>query len=191
MKVISGYSSISTHVLSGAEAFWDKPDIPTDTHEMLRFSFFMGLFPFAGFLFHYTVTGRVWNDWPFVNSTLPVLRGLMCAGLQWVLYGIFPTISTILLELILSKRPTPPDPRDLTVVSTYSMVPMHISALFVGTVVLMRTSVVIGFSLFLYLLFFGYRRYLKLSVWRSVLMTFLLISLFGLIRQMFVFVIGF
>ena len=189
--MISNYGAVSADVLSEGESFWDRQDFPTDTHELLRYSFFLGLFPFAGFFFSYTVTGRVWNDWPFINSTLPVLRGLMCAGAQWVFFATFPIISTLLLELLYSRRPSPPDAKKLTVVCTYSMVPMHLAALFVGVLFVHRTTTLFGFSIFLYLLYFGYRRYMNLNSRRSAIMTFLVFVLFGLIRYMFVFVIGF
>lgn len=188
--MIPKYGAIGDKVLKGGERFWDDPGIVAETHELLRFSFFLGLFPFAGYSFYYTVLGRVWNNWPFVNTTLPVLRGLMCAGLQWVFFATFPTISTLILDFLFHKS-RPADPRRLTVVCTYAMVPMHLAALFVGVLFLNSSMTLLGFSAFVYLLFFGYRRYLNLGIASSVFLTLLVLVLFALIRQMFVFVIGF
>lgn len=189
--MISRYAKISEQVLSAGEEFWDRMDVSTDTHEMLRFSFFLGLFPFAGFLFYYTVVGRIWNEWPLINTTLPVPRGLMCAGLQWIFFATFPTISTLILEFLFSRRLARFDAQSLTAVCNYSMVPMHLAALFVGVPFVQRSTTLVGVVAFMYLLFYGYRRYLKLGITGATVLTIGIFALFSLIRQMFVFVIGF
>src|SRR5262245_12435017 len=99
--MIRAYKAMGTDVLTHAEDFWERRTSPGDPQELVRFSFFMGIFPFAGYLFYYTIVGVIWNEWPFINSTLPVLRGLMCAGLQWIFFSIFPTISNLIFEVIL------------------------------------------------------------------------------------------
>jgi hypothetical protein len=39
-------------------------------------------------------------------------------------------------------------------------------------------------------LYFGFRVYLKQTIWRSLVLTLLVAALFSLIRQMFIYVIG-
>jgi hypothetical protein len=135
--------------------------------------------------------GRIWNDWPFISSTLPVLRGLMCAGLQWIFFATFATICSLLLEYLFLRAGSSGRRQALTVVSTCSMVPMHLAALFAGVPFVSRTTTLLGVYTFLYLFFYGCRRLLGLGVVRSAAMTLAAIALFALIRQMFVFVIGF
>lgn len=187
--MIPKYTALSQEILSSGEAFWDRADLTADAHDLLRFSFSLGIFPFAGFLFYYTVTGHVWNEWPFVNTTLPVVRGLMCACLQWIFFAMFPTISTLILEFV--SRGRIGDPRPLTVVCAYAIVPVYVASLFVGVLFLNQSIITLGFSAFVYLLFFGYRKFLHLNLLKSVTLTALVVILFILIRQMIVFVIGF
>jgi hypothetical protein len=186
---VSPYAVTGMNVLTKSEHFWDDVKEPATTYELLRFSFLMGVLPFSGYLFSYTVVGKIWSTFPFIQSTLPVTRALMCAGLQWVFFATFPMLSSLLLDLVSGRRM--PDPHSCAFVSTYSMMPLFVAALFVSVPFVGRILAVLGFSTFLYLVYFGYRIHLKQSVLRSGLITFFLAALFALIRQMFVFVIGF
>jgi hypothetical protein len=76
-------------------------------------------------------------------------------------------------------------------IAAYAMAPLNLAALFTGALFLSQSATVIGFAMFVYLLFFGYRRHLKFTMMKSAFMTLLVAVLFALIRQMFVFVIGF
>lgn len=187
--MIPKYTVLSQEIFSAGEAFWERADLTVDSHDLLKFSFFFGFFPFAGYLFYYTVSGHVWNEWPFINTTLPVLRGAMCAGLQWIFFAMFPTVSALILDFVFRGKFG--DPRALAVVCTYSMVPVYVAALFVGVLFLNEGIIMLGLSAFVYLLFFGHRKFVHLSLSKSILLTVLVVVVFALIRQMIVFVIGF
>lgn len=187
---ISHYSDYGSKVLSGANDFWEHFDLPVEKNELLRFSMFMGIFAFAGYLFSYTIVGKIWNWWPFVRTTVPVPRAIMCAGLQWVFFAVFPMLSALLTEFLLGRKRSV-DVDGLQVIVTYSMTPVYVAALFIGVPFFNRSITFLAICTFLYLLYYGYRIYLKQSVWQSILLSFLVAILFSLIRQMFIYVIGF
>jgi hypothetical protein len=189
-QFISQYSNYGTKVLSGANDFWDHFDLPVEKNELLRFSMFMGLFAFSGYLFSYTIVGKIWNWWPFVRTTVPVARAIMCAGLQWVFFAVFPMLSSLLTDFLVGRKWSL-DVDSLQVIVTYSMTPVYVASLFVGIPFFNRTITFLAMCTFLYLLYFGYRIYLKQSVWRSILLSLIIAFLFSMIRQMFIYVIGF
>lgn len=176
-------------ILEQSEHFWETVQPPEQTMDLVRFTLFMGILPFAGYLFSYNITGKVWSVWPFIQSTLSVTRGLMCAGLQWIFFATFPLLSSLLLEAITKRDNKSSD--DFLLICTYSMVPLFLAALFVGVPFVGRVSAVLGMAAFLYFLFYGYRIYHRQTVFRSAAYTLAVGFLFALIRQMFVFVIGF
>jgi hypothetical protein len=190
-QIVKVNTAPAMRVLDRAEAFWEERIESDDAFDLMRFTLLMGILPFSGYLFSYTITGKVWSVWPFIQSTLPVTRGLMCAGLQWVFFAVFPILSSLLLEALLGRLKLFPDARSCSVICTFSMTPLFLAALFVGAPFFGRIFAVLGMATFLYLLYFGYRIYLKQSILRSGAMAFAVGALFALIRQMFVFVIGF
>ena len=189
--MISAYSVYGMQVLRRAEGFWEQLESPTGTYDLLRFSALMGLFPFAGYLFNYTIVGRIWSTWPYINTTLTVQRGLMCAALQWVFFVTFPILSSITLHRFFRRWNVVGDPNDWTLTLTYSMTPVYLAALFVGIPFAGRMLAVLGMSTFLYLVYFAMRLYLKQSVVRSAVITTAVLVMFGFLRQIFVYVIGF
>ena len=190
-KLIAKRGADAMGILDQNEKFWNTVDIPGQPMDLVRFSLFLGLLPFSGYLFSYTITGKVWSVWPFVQSTLSVTRGLMCAGLHWIFFATFPLLSSLLLESLIDRQKPSPNSSAYLLICTYAMVPLFIAALFVGVPFMGRVSAVLGFAAFLYFLYYGYRIYLKQSLVRSAVLTFASGFLFALIRQMFVFVIGF
>jgi hypothetical protein len=190
IEVVSHYSGLGTRVLSQANRFWENFDLPVSQNDLFRFSLLMGIFPFAGYLISYTLIGKIWNWWPFVRTTLPVTRGLMCAGLQWIFFAVFPLICSFVIDFLLSGRREAPDVNGLQVITTYSMTPLYLASMFVGVPFLNQTIIFLGTATFLYLLYFGFRVYLKQTIWRSLVLTLLVAALFSLIRQMFIYVIG-
>jgi hypothetical protein len=188
---VGGSVELAGRVLSQAEDFWVSPAASKDSRDLLRYSFLLGILPFAGFLVSYTVIGRIWSIWPWIQTTLPVTRGLMCAGLQWIFFSTFPVISSLLLELLFGRAGQRLEFQASAFVITYSMTPLFVVALFAGVPYLSDSAVFLGFCAFLYLLYTGYRAFAGLSVFRSILVIFLVSSLFAVIRQMFVYVIGF
>ncbi|PWT87666.1 MAG: hypothetical protein C5B54_11940 [Acidobacteria bacterium] len=188
---IAQYSNYGMRALNLSESFWENPDVPTAPFELIRFSTFLGILVFAGYLFSYSVVGRVWNYWPFIQSTLSIVRGIMCAGLQWVFFATFPVLSSLILDSLFVKERPSPWLNSWVVVCTYSATPLFIAALFVGIPFFGRIAAVLGSATFIYLLFYGYRNYCRHSIVRSALLTLLVFLLFAVIRQMFVYVIGF
>ncbi len=187
----STYSVYGMQVLHRAEKFWEPLDAPAGTYELLRFSVLMGLFPFSGYLFNYTIVGRIWSTWPYINTTMTVQRGLMCAALQWVFFVTFPILASLILGRLFRRWQVTPDPNNWTLILTYSMTPLYLAALFVGIPFAGRMFAVLGISTFLYLVYFAMRLYLKQSVFRSAIITTAVLVLFGFLRQVFVYVIGF
>ena len=189
-NMFASYSFTALDVLIRAENFWERFEAPSSPYNLLKFSILMGLLPFSGFFFHYAVLGKVWNFWPWVQSILPVLRALMCALLQWIFFATFPMLSAMLIEFLF-KWMRPPSLNSFTIVATYSLTPLCVTSLFVSVPFFNEILPVLSFSAFLYLLFSGYRLYLRQGVAKSAVFTLVTGALFASIRQIFVFVIGF
>jgi len=151
----------------------------------------MGFFTFAGYLFSYALVGKIWNWIPFIQSTLSTVRALFCAGLQWIFFATFPILSSFILESVFPRLRSASTFISCVVVATYSMTPLFFNALFVSVPFFGRILTVLSMATFVYLLYYGYRIYAKQDVWRSAIFTAALVGLFAIIRQMFVFVIGF
>jgi hypothetical protein len=188
--MVSPYSDTAMDVLSRAENFWERFEAPSNPYDLVKYSILMGLLPFSGFFFHYAVLGKIWNVWPWVQSILPVLRALMCALLQWIFFATFPILSAMLIEFLF-KWLHPPSLNSCTIVSTYSLTPLCLTSLFVSVPFFNQILPVLSFSTFLYLLFTGYRIYLRQGIAKSAVFTLVTGALFASIRQIFVFVIGF
>ena len=184
-------STISLHVLTRAEHFWESMDAPQTPHDLLKFSAFLGLFPFSGYLFSYTIVGKIWSTWPFIQTTLTVPPALIYAGMQWILFFIFPALSALILEFFFARLRPAPHWNSAMVITTYSMVPLCLGVLFISVPFAGRVITVAALATFLYLHYYGYRIYLEQSILRSTAMTLAVTVLFVLIRQMFVFAIGF
>ena len=184
------FVTTSMRVFREQEDFWDG-SIQTNVSQLLRFSFALGFFPFAGYLFSYTVRGTIWNVWPFIQTTLDVGSGLVFAGMQWILFGIFPVLSSLILEMLFARSKQPVDFDQLLTISTYSMTPLSLAGLSVAVPFLDRICTTLGFAAFLFLLYYGFRYALHFTIVRSACITFLFVVLFAVIRQMFVFAIGY
>jgi hypothetical protein len=187
----SAYSTFGMQVLRRAEGFWEKLDAPTDTYELLRFSAMMGIFPFSGYLFNYTIVGRVWSTWPYINTTMTVQRGLMCAALQWIFFVTFPILASLILDRVFRKWKITSNPNDWTLILTYSLTPIYLAGLVVGIPFAGRITAVLSMSMFIYLVYFAIRLYLRQEMKRSVVITGCVFILFAVVRQVFVYVIGF
>src|SRR5262245_56445347 len=86
------------------EVFWrDKAEF-ADALEVMRYSFAISFFVFAGFLFNYTVTGQIWNLWPFEHTVLTIGRAIPCAVLQWILYATFPLSNTFFIDAFVFRK---------------------------------------------------------------------------------------
>lgn len=178
-------------VIGSAEHFWQTCQEPESLYELLRFSAFLGLFPFAGYMFHYTVIGKIWNYWPFMHSTLTIPYALICAGMQWVLFTTFPFVCAMILERVSHRFSPDFSWSRVWMVLTYSMTPLLLATLFIGIPFVERLAALFGFSTFAYLLFFGLRTALRQRMIASTLWTLVVLVLFAAYRQMFVTVIGF
>jgi hypothetical protein len=189
--MISAYSIYGMQVLKRAETFWKKLEVPTETFELLRFSAMMGIFPFAGYLFNYTIVGRVWSTWPYINTTMTVQRGLMCAALQWIFLVTFPILSALILHRVFRRWHAVESPNDWMLILTYSLTPVYLAALFVGIPFAGRITALLGTSAFLYYVYYAIRLRLQQGIFRSMVITAFVMILFALIRQIFVYVIGF
>jgi len=185
------YGLTAMKVLTRAENFWKEPEAPASFDELLRYSALLSILPLSGYLFSYTVVGQIWSTWPWIQTTLSVLRGIMCAGLQWMFFATFPLISSLVLDATLGRRSSGVDFNSRVLIATYSMTPLFIAGLFVGVPFVGRIAVTLCFATFLYLLYFGYRIHAAQGVLRSAVIATAIAGLFALIRQMFVFVIGF
>jgi|GEM_PF-3195856 len=182
-------SDAALRVLSCQEEFWKEP-AASDFPNLLRYSLFLGFFPFAGYLFLYTIHGTIWNYWPFVRTTLDVGSGLVFAGLQWILFSTFPALCALILEILTARSKRPMDLDRSMMLIAYSLTPLCLSALFVGVPYLDRVLSTMGFATFLYLLFYGFRLSLGYTLVRSAVSTLLVFVLFAFIRELFVFAIG-
>jgi hypothetical protein len=185
------YSVYAASVLSSPENFWRKMDAAIETDEILRYSFFIGFFGFAGYLFHYTITGQIWNIWPFVHTTLTVGRAIPCAILQWIFLATFPVINTLILETFIFRKTSRELSRSTLTITVYAMTPICFAAFVTGIPFLHKAGIVIGLAAFAYILFFGFRIFMKLTIWQSLIRTGISYVLLEVFRQIFVYVIGF
>jgi hypothetical protein len=183
-------SATILRVMSQQEKFWNEP-ATANLHDLLRYSFFLGFFPFAGYLFSYTIRGTIWNYWPFVQTTLGVESGLVFAALQWILFSIFPMISSLILELMTSRFKEQLEFQNCAVLVTYSITPLCLAALFIGVPYFDLIATTLGFATFLYLLYYGFRYFFRFTIVRSSILVLLLLVLFVFFRELFVFAIGF
>lgn len=190
MGMIRSYANTGWDLLRRSEGFWLDFSAPTDTRQLIRFSVCMGLIPFSGYLLYYTTIGKIWSLWPWIQTTMPFLRGLMCAVLQWVFFATFPILSSLILEILFFRHQAR-DIRSCAVVVTYSMTPLFATALFVGVREVNRALPVLALAAFVYFLFSGFRGYMKMGIFRSALSTLVTFMLFASIRQAFIFVIGY
>jgi Yip1 domain len=186
----NSFVTTSMRVFREQEDFW-YGSLPSGMHELIRYSFALGVFPFAGYLFSYTIRGTIWNVWPFIQTTLDVGSGLVFAGMQWILFGIFPVLSSLILHMLFARSKHPVDFEQFLTISTYSMTPLSLAALSVAVPYVDRICTTLGFAAFLFLLYYGFRYALNFTIVRSAFITFLFVVLFAVIRQMFVFAIGY
>ena len=177
-------------VLLKQEFFWSD-DRQSSIPDLIRYSFFLGFFPFAGYLVQYTLRGTIWNVWPFVQTTLDVGSGLMFAALQWIFFAMFPVLSSLFIELLFSRSKQTLLFEEILTICTYSITPLCLSLLFIGVPFFDRISTTLGFATFLFLLYYGCRSMMKFTILRSMVVTFLVFVVFALIRQIFVFAIGY
>lgn len=190
MNTFQEYSAIGWDVLERNEDFWQDFKAPIDSNRLLKFSALMALMPLAGYWVYYVIFGKIWSIDPWIQTTVPPLRGFWCAVLQWVFFTTFPVLSSLLLDLV-SPRKLKSDINALSVVVTYSMMPLFPASLFVGVQGLNRVLPILSLATFLYLLFFGFRVYLKQGLARATVFTAITFVLFAAIRQAFIFVIGY
>jgi hypothetical protein len=186
----NSFITTSMRVLREQEDFW-YGSLESGVGDLLRFSFALGFFPFAGYLFSYTIRGTIWNVWPFIQTTLDVGSGLVFAGMQWILFGIFPVLSSLILEMLFARSKHAVDFEQFLTISTYSMTPLSLAGLSVAVPYFDRVCTTLGFAAFLFLLYYGFRYAMKFTILRSACITFLFVVLFAVIRQMFVFAIGY
>jgi hypothetical protein len=189
-RAANSFVTTSMQVFQEQEDFW-YGSFQSNVHGLIRYSFALGFFAFAGYLFSYTIRGTIWSVWPFIQTTLDVGSGLVFAGMQWILFGIFPVLSSLILQMLFARSKQPVDFEQFLTISTYSMTPLSVSTLFVGVPFLDRICTTLGFAAFLFLLYYGFRYALNFTIARSACITFLFVILFALIRQMFVFAIGY
>ncbi len=173
------------------EIFWRKKTEFADALEVLRYSFAISFFVFAGFLFNYTITGQIWNLWPFEHTTLTVGRAIPCAILQWVLYATFPISSTFFVDAVISRKSSHQESKQRLIITAYALTPLCLSLLFVGAPFLNKAFVTLGIATFLYSLFYGYRIILNQTILRSFFMTAATYVFYEILRNVFVYVIGF
>ena len=186
----SGFIVTTMKVLRQPESFWSMQR-QSILFELLKYSFLLGFFPFAGYLVNYTIRGTIWNVWPFVHTTLDVGSGLVFAGLQWIFFSIFPALSSLILDMLTSKWRGRIRFEDSVMITTYSLTPLCLALLFVGVPYFDRIFTTLGFFTFLFLLYSGFRIELNFTIARSLSVTLIVFILFALIRQMFVFAIGY
>jgi hypothetical protein len=190
MRVFERRSAQALAVLSQQENFWRQP-ADSELPDLLRYSLFLGFFPFAGYLCLYTIRGTIWNYWPFVQTTLDVGSGLVFAALQWILFAIFPVLCAQLLEIGTSRSTVRLDINTSTRLIAYSLTPVCLATLFIGVPYFDRIVVTIGLITFLYLQYYAFRISLGFTILRSAILTLCVLVLFTFIRELFVFAIGF
>jgi len=187
---VKPYADTGMNVLSRAEAFWQRLDASTSLEYLLRYTALLSLLPLAGYLVYYTLIGKVWNYYPFIRTTLTVPHALMCAGLQWVFFTTFPTLSSLLLNLLFSKSEANNNFQQWNVITAYAMTPLFLAALFVGVPFINGIVTTLAMAMFVYMQYYGCRIYAQQGMARSVAMTFCVGAVFAFIRQMFIHVIG-
>jgi hypothetical protein len=190
MKMFGRRALEAQEVLSLQDHFWEDAT-QTELPDLLRYSFFLGLFPFAGYLLAYTIRGTIWSYWPFIQTTLDSGSGLIFSALQWILFATFPLLCALLLEMATRRSKVPLDLQNCLRVVAYSMTPLCVSALFIGLPFFDRIFGGLGFATFLYLLYYGFRISLRYTISRSGIITLCVLILFAIIRELFVFAIGY
>jgi hypothetical protein len=183
-------AATALRVLSQQEKFWNDPGT-ADLHDLIRYSFFLGFFPFAGYLFFYTIRGTIWNYWPFIQTTLDVGSGVVFGALQWILFSIFPIVGALILEFLTSRSKDRLEFNNCALLVTYSFTPLCLSALFIGVPYIDRIATTFGFATFVYLLYYGFRYFLRFTIARSAFFSAFVLILFAFFRELFVFAIGF
>jgi len=190
MNVVQNRRSEALAVLRLQENFWRQPS-RSELPELLRYSFFLGFFPFAGYLFSYTIRGTIWSYWPFIQTTLDTGSALVFASLQWILFGIFPVLAALLLEIATSRSSVQVDLNSGARFIAFSLTPLCLSTLFVGVPYFDRIFLTLGFATFLFLQYYAFRLSLGCTILRSMFLTLLVFVLFAVIRELFIFAIGF
>jgi len=190
MKIFGHRTFEAQEILSLRENFWTQP-ARTNLSDLLSYSFFLGLFPFAGYLFSYTIRGTIWNYWPFVQTTLDPGSSLIYSALQWILFTTFPMLCAVIVENFTRRTAVPLDLQSCLRIVAYSMTPLCLSALFVGFPFLDRIFTTLGFATFVYLLYYGFRISLGYTMLRSTVITGVVLVLFASIRELFIFAIGY
>jgi hypothetical protein len=180
----------SLQVLTEQENFW-RAKTQQDVRELLKYSLFLGFFAFSGYLFSYTIRGKVWNVWPFIHTTLDVGSGIVFAALQWILFATFPVLASLLMEMITSRAQERVDFYDALDLITYSLTPLVLSTLFIGVPYVDRILTTMGFATWIFLLYYGFRYSFAFTIARSISMTLIVFALFAMIRELFVFAIGY
>jgi hypothetical protein len=171
--------------------FWQQNLYNSDPYEALRYSFIVSFFVFAGFLFHYTITGQIWNYYPFEHTTLTVGRAIPCALVQWMFYAIFPSVNTFLMDATFLRKSASTDSKQRLIVAAYALTPLCLSWLFVGVPFLHKPTIVLGLAIFAYSLFYGYRKFLGYTILRSAMLTAVTYVIYEAFRQVIVYIIGF
>ncbi|HSE40744.1 MAG TPA: hypothetical protein VLH08_08265 [Acidobacteriota bacterium] len=185
------FAKTATAAIADPMKFWQQNVEAADSHEALRYSFVVSFFVFAGFLFHYTITGQIWNYYPFEHTTLTVGRAIPCAIVQWMLYATFPAVNTFLMDATIFRKSTLAESKQRLIVVAYALTPLCISWLFVGVPFLHKPTVVLGLAIFAYSLFFGYRILLGYTLLRSAILTGATYVLYEIFRQIVTYLIGF
>ena len=191
VKNIMTFSENVRAAIVDPEIFWRTKSEFADTLEVLRYSSAISFFVFAGFLFNYTITGQIWNLWPFEHTTLTVGRAIPCAILQWVLYATLPLTSTLFIDATISRKSSHQESRQRLIITAYALTPLCLSLLFIGAPFLNKALVTLGIAVFLYSLFYGYRIILNQTILRSFFMTVATYVFYEILRNVFVYVIGF
>ena len=171
--------------------FWEQNLKNEDSFEALRYAFTVSFFVFAGFLFHYTITGKIWNYYPFEHTTLTVGRSIPLAIVQWMFYATFPAASTFIMDATFFRKSSSAESKQRMIVSAYALTPLCVAWLFVGVPFLHKPTIVLGLAIFAYSLFYGYRTILGYTILRSLVLTGATYVLYEVFRNVIVYVIGF
>jgi hypothetical protein len=190
VKVFGQRAMQAQQILLLRENVW-RQSWPIDFSDLLRYSFFLGLFPFAGYLCSYTLRGTIWSYWPFIRTTVDPGSAFVYSSLQWILFATFPLLCVLLMEAATRRSAEPLDFVNCVRIVTYSMTPLCLSTLFVGVPFFDRIFTTLGFATFLYLLYYGFRIALNYTIARSLSLTAFVFVLFAFIRELFIFAIGY
>jgi hypothetical protein len=171
--------------------FWQQRLQHEDLYEVLRYSFTLPLFVFAGFLFHYTITGQIWNYYPFEHTTLTVGRSIPLAIVQWMYHAAFPAGCTFLLDATFLRKSSLTESKQRMILTAYSLTPVCLAWLFVGVPFLHKPTIVLGLAIFAFSLFYGYRTVLQYTILRSLIFTSATFAIYEIFRNVVVYVIGF